>query len=68
MSPNHIDPGMHVELLRGPIADPAISFLLDKKWLALIKIRQLEVEIQQAQQYIETLNMQKEMLQKQYGG
>jgi hypothetical protein len=57
---------MSPSILRGPIADPAISLLLNKELLAQIKVRQLDMEIQQARQYMDMLKMQRDMLAEQY--
>lgn len=66
MSFEQLDPRSLVTQIRGPIADPAISLLLKREQLAQIKYRQLEMEIQQVQQYIEVLKVQKEMLAKEF--
>lgn len=66
MSFDQLDPRTLIGQIRGPIADPVLSLLLNKELLAQIKFRQLEMEIQQAQQYMDMLNLEKEMLAKQY--
>jgi len=50
----------------GYAADPAIEILLPKEMLAQIKIRKIDMMIKELQATIEVLNMQKEMLAKQY--
>lgn len=66
MSIDQLDPRTLVAQIRGPIADPAISLLLRRDLLAQIKYRQLEMEIMQVKQYIEVLEVQKEMLAKEF--
>lgn len=66
MSIDQLDPRTLVAQIRGPIADPAISLLLRRDLLAQIKYRQLEMEILQVKQYIEVLEVQKEMLAKEF--
>jgi transcription initiation factor IIF auxiliary subunit len=58
--------GNYIELLRGPVADPAISMLLRKEHLAVLKVRQLEMQIQQVEQHIEMLKMQRDLLAEEY--
>ncbi len=53
-------------LLKGPVADPAISMLLPKEYLAQIKLNTLKMEIHQLEQHIHLLNLQMEMLAKEY--
>jgi hypothetical protein len=53
-------------LLKGPVADPAISMLLRKELLAQIKYQYLEMEALQLEQQIKVLRMQMEMLAKEY--
>lgn len=50
----------------GYAADPAIEILLPKDMLAQIKIRKLDVAIQELQSAVEMLDMQRDMLRKQY--
>ena len=50
----------------GYSADPAIEILLPKEMLAQIKIRKLDAAIQELQTNIEMLDMQRDMLRKQY--
>lgn len=66
MSFDQVDPRTLVAQIRGPVADPAISLLLRRDLLAQIKYRQLEMEIMQVQQYIEVLEVQKDMLAKEF--
>jgi len=66
MSIDQLDPRTLVAQIRGPIADPAISLLLRRDLLAQIKYRQLEMEILQVKQYIEVLEVQREMLAKEF--
>lgn len=50
----------------GYAADPAIEILLPKDMLAQIKIRKLEMAIKQLEADIQLMEMQKEMLTKEY--
>jgi hypothetical protein len=56
----------YIEMLRGPVADPAISMLLRREQLAVLKIQQIDQQIQQLEQTIEMLNTQRELLAKEY--
>jgi len=51
----------------GYAADPAIEILLPKELLAQIKVRKIDIAIRELESVIEVLNMQKDMLTKQYG-
>ena len=51
----------------GYAADPAIEILLPKEMLWQIKVRKIEVAIRELESQIEILNMQRDMLQRQYG-
>ena len=50
----------------GYAADPAIEILLPKDMLAQIKIAKLDAAIRELQSTIEMLDMQRDMLRKQY--
>jgi transcription initiation factor IIF auxiliary subunit len=60
-SPIHIPPQ-----LLGYAADPAIEMLLPKDMLAQIKIRKIDSAIKEYQSAIDLLNMQRDMLAKEY--
>lgn len=50
----------------GYAADPAIEILLPKDMLARIKIRKIQMAINELKLNIETLEMQRDMLAKEY--
>ena len=50
----------------GWAADPAIEILLPKDLLVQIKIRKLDIAIRELQSTIEILDLQRDMLRKQY--
>lgn len=50
----------------GYAADPAIDILLDKSKLAQIRIRKLDMLIQELNQQIELLDMERDMLRNEY--
>ncbi len=60
-NPIHIPPQ-----LLGYAADPAIEILLPKEMLAQIKIRKIDSAIKEYQAAIELLNVQREMLAREY--
>lgn len=54
------------EILRGPVADPIPEMLLPRELLAQIKVKKLDMQIQQLQAQIEMLDLEKEFLVKEY--
>jgi hypothetical protein len=69
-----LQPENYIELLRGPVADPAISILLKREDLAVLKVHQLDMEIQKletaierTQGHIRMLHTQRDMLIREYG-
>ena len=63
-----VNPALQARLLKlGYAADPATEILLDKKLIAQIKIRQLEMVIQTLESQLELVNMERDMLLKEYG-
>jgi hypothetical protein len=63
-----VNPALQARLLKlGYAADPATEILLDKRLIAQIKIRQLEMVVQTLESQLELVNMEREMLMKEYG-
>jgi hypothetical protein len=52
--------------VRGPVADPATFWLLDKSRVARLKIRQLDMTIAELEKQIEFLKLQQDMLKEEY--
>jgi len=57
-----------LQLKPGYSADPALEILFDKSLIAQIKIRQLELVINELEGQLDLARMQYDMLQKEYGG
>lgn len=64
-SHGHFGPMQH-HLLRGPVADPAPWYLLDKASLARLKIHRLDTAIGDLQREIESLTLERNLLAKEY--
>lgn len=56
----------HTASILGYAADPAIEILLPKEMLARIKVKKIEMAINELQSAIKNLEMQREMLNKEY--
>lgn len=58
----HINP----DILRGPVADPMIEMLLPRELLARIKVKALDMQIQQIEMQVDMLKLQKDLLVQEY--
>ena len=61
----HIGPS-RPSFLRGPVADPAPWYLLDKAKLAQLKIRQLDTAITELEKQIDFFKLEQDLLKQEY--